>query len=116
MTTHIILTVDLPENRVARKREQLENLAAAVQLYAQPGQVIVDFCAGSGHLGILVAYLLPQCRILLVENKEESIRRAENRIEQLGLQNVTVYQVWILFSAFLHCFQLTLNGILGVIL
>ena len=60
---------------------------------AEAGNVIVDFCAGGGHLGILLAYLLPDCHILLIENKEESIRRAMDRVLKLDLRNITLYQV-----------------------
>jgi len=38
---------ELPEKRVPRKCEQLENLAAAVRAIARPGDVIVDFCSGA---------------------------------------------------------------------
>ncbi|WAQ99326.1 GSTCD-like protein [Mya arenaria] len=40
----------LPEKRVSRKCEQLENLATAVQSLAKPGDVIVDFCSGACNL------------------------------------------------------------------
>ena len=83
----------LPANRISRKCEQLENLCCAVTSIAKPGQVIVDFCAGGGHLGILLAYLLPDCQVLLIENKEESIRRALERVQKLQLKNITLYQV-----------------------
>lgn len=83
---------ELPLSRVARKCEQLENLARAVTHIASSGNIIVDFCSGGGHLGILLAHLLPQCQILLVENKEESLERGQRRIEELGLTNVMLYQ------------------------
>lgn len=84
--------IELPEKRVARKCEQLENLATAVQAIASPGDVIVDFCSGAGHLGIIIAYLLPNCQVYLIENKEESLGRASQRVKQLRLDNVTLYQ------------------------
>ena len=37
---------ELPEKRVGKKCEQLENLATAVESLARPGDVIVDFCSG----------------------------------------------------------------------
>ena len=46
--------------------------------------VVVDFCSGGGHLGILVAHLLPGATVCLVENKEESLRRAVERVEAQG--------------------------------
>ncbi|CAH1164264.1 unnamed protein product [Phaedon cochleariae] len=83
----------LPEKRAARKFEQLENLAKAVVKLANGKKCrIVDFCSGSGHLGILVAYLLPACEIILVENKEQSLSRAKERMEILKLANITIVQ------------------------
>ena len=46
-----------------------------------------------GHVGILAAHLLPECQVILVETKAESIRRALNRIESLQLKNILIYQV-----------------------
>ncbi|XP_055893132.1 glutathione S-transferase C-terminal domain-containing protein-like [Biomphalaria glabrata] len=83
---------DVPESRMFRKCEQLENLATAVQALAKPGDILIDFCSGGGHLGILMAYLLQECNVFLVENKEESLLKACSRITSLGLQNVTLYQ------------------------
>lgn len=83
---------DLPEKRLQRKCEQLESMAQAVCMIARPGDVIVDFCSGGGHLGILLAYLLPKCKVILVENKEESISRAVTRIESLQQDNMLLYQ------------------------
>jgi len=83
---------NVPENRTHRKCQQLENLVTAVTSLASPGDVIVDFCSGGGHLGIVLAYLLPQCQVHLVENKEESLLRARARLAQLSLHNVTLFQ------------------------
>lgn len=55
--------------------------------------VIVDFCSGGGHLGILIAYLFPKCIVKLVENKEESLDMAIKRITELKLKNVLLYKV-----------------------
>ncbi|EFA06891.1 glutathione S-transferase C-terminal domain-containing protein [Tribolium castaneum] len=83
----------LPENRAYRKCDQLENLAKAViKLTGGKQMKIVDFCSGSGHLGILLAFLLPQCTIILVENKELSLVRAKERIEKMNLTNLVILQ------------------------
>ncbi|XP_063225131.1 glutathione S-transferase C-terminal domain-containing protein homolog [Bacillus rossius redtenbacheri] len=82
----------LPVQRQERKAQQLENLAKAVLKIAQPGHIIVDFCSGSGHLGIVLAHLLPRCQVVLLENKEESLGRARERVARLGLPNVTFCQ------------------------
>ncbi|KAJ9595097.1 hypothetical protein L9F63_013623 [Diploptera punctata] len=83
---------NLPAVRMERKGQQLENLAKAVLKLARPGHTIVDFCSGSGHLGIVLAYFLPRCKIILLENKEESLSRAQQRVYKLKLTNVMFYQ------------------------
>lgn len=83
---------NLPMKRLVRKKQQLENLVYEVLLMAEPDDVIVDFCSGTGHLGIVLAYLLPQCQVILLENKEESLNRAEERVRKLNLENVMLYQ------------------------
>lgn len=82
----------LPDDRVLRKTQQLENLAIAVMKIAKKGDRIVDFCSGGGHLGILLAYLLPNCSVVLLENKENSLKRAEVRVKELNLTNVSFIQ------------------------
>ncbi|XP_013200963.2 glutathione S-transferase C-terminal domain-containing protein homolog [Amyelois transitella] len=82
----------LPDERVIRKSQQLENLALAILEIAKDGDIIVDFCSGSGHLGILVAHLLPKCTIILLENKEQSLLRARSRVHEMGLHNVLFFQ------------------------
>lgn len=82
----------LPEKRLQRKKEQLECLAESVLNIANPGDRIIDFCCGAGHLGILLAYLLPECQIILLENKEESLMRARERVDLLQLGNVRLCQ------------------------
>lgn len=82
----------LPDKRVKRKTQQLENLALAVLKIAKDKDVIVDFCSGSGHLGILIAYLLPNCTIILLDNKEQSLLRARERVHNMKLKNVYLFQ------------------------
>ncbi|XP_056633220.1 glutathione S-transferase C-terminal domain-containing protein homolog [Diorhabda sublineata] len=83
----------LPKTRAGRKSEQLENLSKAVMKIAKKNEYkIVDFCSGSGHLGILLGVLLPNCQVILVENKERSLSRAEETIKKLSLTNVSLVQ------------------------
>lgn len=83
---------ELPQRRLQRKKDQLESLAREVIRIARPGDRIVDFCSGTGHLGIILAYKLPQCTIYLLENKEESLIRARSRVQKLRLANVRFFQ------------------------
>lgn len=82
----------LPQTRLNRKKDQLQSLAQEVIKIAKPGNRIVDFCSGAGHLGILIAYKLPECQIILLENKEESLMRAKQRVDTLQLENVSFFQ------------------------
>ncbi|XP_076830730.1 glutathione S-transferase C-terminal domain-containing protein [Brachyhypopomus gauderio] len=78
--------------RAVRKQQQLNNLVAMVMEMARPGHTIVDFCSGGGHVGIVLAHTLPQCQVILIENKEESLMRARERSSRLGLKNVSFIQ------------------------
>lgn len=82
----------LPKKRAARKCEQLENLVKPIIKLAKQNYTIVDFCSGSGHLGLLIAVCLTDCTIVLIENKERSLLRAKDRVESLKLNNVTLLQ------------------------
>lgn len=82
----------LPLTRLRRKKQQLQNLLKPVLKLAKAGDTIVDFCSGSGHLGILIAYFLPNCTVILLDNKEESLNRAKLRVERLKLTNVRFCQ------------------------
>uniref|UniRef100_A0A673N8R4 Glutathione S-transferase C-terminal domain-containing protein n=1 Tax=Sinocyclocheilus rhinocerous TaxID=307959 RepID=A0A673N8R4_9TELE len=76
-----------------RKQQQLNNLVAMVTELARPGHTVVDFCSGGGgHIGIVLAYTLPKCQVILIENKEESLVRARDRSAQLGLTNIGFIQ------------------------
>ncbi|XP_070781057.1 glutathione S-transferase C-terminal domain-containing protein [Enoplosus armatus] len=78
--------------RAVRKRQQLNNLVAMVTQLARPGYTVVDFCSGTGHVGIVLAHTLPDCKVLLIENKEESLVRAQSRGAELGLKNIGFIQ------------------------
>uniref|UniRef100_A0A667XR46 Glutathione S-transferase C-terminal domain-containing protein n=1 Tax=Myripristis murdjan TaxID=586833 RepID=A0A667XR46_9TELE len=78
--------------RAVRKRQQLNNLVAMVTELARPGYTVVDFCSGGGHVGIVLAHTLPDCQVILIENKEESLVRAKSRSAELGLANIGFIQ------------------------
>ncbi|XP_060782454.1 glutathione S-transferase C-terminal domain-containing protein isoform X2 [Neoarius graeffei] len=82
----------MSDTRAVRKRQQLNNLVAMAKELAAPDHTIVDFCSGGGHVGIVLAHTLPQCQVILIENKEESLIRARDRSSQLGLQNISFIQ------------------------
>ncbi|XP_074946821.1 glutathione S-transferase C-terminal domain-containing protein isoform X2 [Phalacrocorax aristotelis] len=82
----------MSRDRALRKQQQLNNLVAAVTKLAKPGDVIVDFCSGGGHVGIVLAHMMPSCQVVLIENKELSLIRAKDRSDELGLNNIWFIQ------------------------
>jgi len=62
-----VLPCGVPDKRATRKLQQLENIAAAVKdlirSTSSESSVIVDFCSGGGHVGILLAYLFPSYQV-----------------------------------------------------
>lgn len=81
---------DLNVGRSLRKRQQIENMVTYITSLLKAGDKVVDFCSGGGHLGIVIAYLRKDCKVTLVENKEESINKALSRIQRLNLANISV--------------------------
>ncbi|XP_043917239.1 glutathione S-transferase C-terminal domain-containing protein [Protopterus annectens] len=82
----------MSQERALRKQQQLNNLISVVTKFAKPGFTIVDFCSGGGHVGIALAYTVPSCKVILIENKVESLVRARQRCVELGLNNVWFIQ------------------------
>ncbi|XP_078387179.1 glutathione S-transferase C-terminal domain-containing protein isoform X2 [Cetorhinus maximus] len=82
----------LSSERALRKQQQLDNIISIVAKLAKPGDTIVDFCSGGGHVGIVLAHILPLCQVILVENKEESLVRGKDRCDDLRLNNIWFVQ------------------------
>ncbi|XP_030420360.1 glutathione S-transferase C-terminal domain-containing protein isoform X2 [Gopherus evgoodei] len=82
----------MSSDRALRKQQQLNNLVSMVTKLSKPGDVIVDFCSGGGHVGIVLAHMLPSCQVVLIENKELSLVRAKDRSDELGLHNIWFIQ------------------------
>lgn len=38
-----------------------------------PGDIVVEFCAGSGYVALPLACLFPQCTFVLLDKKEPSL-------------------------------------------
>ncbi|CAH0481887.1 unnamed protein product [Peronospora belbahrii] len=80
----------LPIERARNKRQQVDNLAVFLQTILRPGDVIVEFCAGSGYVALPLACLFPQCTFVLLEKKEHSLAIAKKRIAAAHLTNVEI--------------------------
>lgn len=78
----------LPEERIARKREQIENVGAYLDALVRPGDVVVDFCCGGGHQSLPLAAARPDATFVLLDAKKRSLDVAAARVKALGLTNV----------------------------
>ncbi|KAE9244926.1 hypothetical protein PF004_g5475 [Phytophthora fragariae] len=77
--------------RARNKRHQVDNLAIFLQRILRPGDVVVEFCAGSGYVALPLACLFPQCTFVLLDKKEPSLAIAEERIAAAQLTNVEIF-------------------------
>ncbi|CAG11486.1 unnamed protein product, partial [Tetraodon nigroviridis] len=101
--------------RAVRKRQQLNNMVVMVTELARPGYTVVDFCSGTGHVGIVLAHTLPDCQVILIENKEESLLRAQSRSSELGLKNIAFIQANLdYFTGPFHIGNVHYTGVLFV--
>lgn len=57
---------------------------------------VVDFCAGCGHLGLLIAAVFPSVSVTLVDVKPIALQIAAKRAEAGGLTNVQTVQSTVL--------------------
>lgn len=83
---------ELSQDRAQHKWCQIEAmLRIIVPLMEEYGwSRIVEFGAGSGHLGLAIASLRPSSQVTLLERKEYACQQARNRMTEAGLKNVTV--------------------------
>ncbi|TMW62480.1 hypothetical protein Poli38472_005098 [Pythium oligandrum] len=81
----------LPPERIRKKRHQVENLAVFLQRLLRPGDVVVEFCAGSGYVALPLACMFHDCTFVILDKKEPSLAIAEERIAAAKLTNVEVF-------------------------
>jgi hypothetical protein len=94
------------KQRLDRKRDQLTGLVhvigALIQVRdlflachntetsidtCQPGDVVVDFCAGGGHLTLVLAHLFPHNQFVLLDKNDVSAVLALTRVKRVSLIN-----------------------------
>jgi len=83
---------NLPSDRALRKRQQIENMMIHIDRLLPEHGVAVDFCAGGGHVGLVLAMLRPDARVVLLDRKPISLAFAQRRITELNLRNVKIVQ------------------------
>jgi hypothetical protein len=80
--------------RAERKEAQLLSMMRCIlPLVSEKRQdeafTIVDFGGGSGHLGIPLALLLPNCRVIVVDFNQRSLRLLQTKVETVMRQLAT---------------------------
>ena len=83
----------IPAQRAQKKRWQVESLWRVVSLLVDPAQpaVVVDFCGGSGHVGLPLAVLLPHCKVIVADINVESLEMVRVRATSAGLTNLETW-------------------------
>jgi hypothetical protein len=78
------------DTRIARKRSQIDSFVALIDAMNLPdASIIVDFCCGSSGLTLPLAYCFPEFTFVGVDLKQKALDIMTERIEALGLDNVT---------------------------
>lgn len=96
----------LKGKRLTGKRWQLENAMQLAKSLLKGDEIVVDFCSGSGHLSIPMAYEFPGCRFILVERNPIPVEIGKKRIKDAGLKNIEFCNSYI--QDFYQDFQLGL--------
>lgn len=90
---------ELEGSREVNKKQQVQALMNAIlpmvdAIFEANGVDpihIVDIGAGSGHVGLVVAWMRPSsCRVTLLERKEYACRQGKRRALEAGLANVEI--------------------------
>ncbi len=58
-----------------RKQQQIQSLLDVVAGLVRDGDVVVEFGGGGGHVALVLAYMLPTCKIVLMDRKIMSLAR-----------------------------------------
>lgn len=85
----------LEGKRLRGKRWQLENIIQLAGSLLKGGETVVDFCSGSGHLSIPMAYIFPDCHFVLVERNAVPLKIGKSRITDAGLTNIEMCNCYI---------------------
>ncbi|GMI07023.1 hypothetical protein TrVE_jg288 [Triparma verrucosa] len=77
-----------------KKRQQISNMLSQILSLLPPPSsnhplTAVDFCCGSGHVGIVLAYLRPDITVTFLDCNPVALAHAKTRSSQLNLKNST---------------------------
>jgi SAM-dependent methyltransferase len=95
-TDYLLGSTDAEHDRLIRQAVRLAPITD--QLFREagigPGQQVLDLGSGVGDVAILLARIVgPAGRIVGIERDPRSIRRARQRVGELGLDNVTFREI-----------------------
>jgi len=85
----------LSDSRAIRKRWQIENFVQIAQSLLRGDELVVDFCSGSGHLSLPMAYIFPNCHFIIVERNPIPLDIGKKRIKDSGIKNVEMFNGYI---------------------
>lgn len=88
------LSYGVPGPRASRKRQQIVNMVHAIASHKRISSTLhfVDFCAGCGHVGLVIAALFPAWRVTILDSKPNALAIARARANDAGLSNVRIFE------------------------
>lgn len=79
----------LPASRADKKRAQIDHMVRGFScLKLEDQSVVVDFCSGGGHLGLVLAAMFPTITVLCLDRNPRNCARVVQRKAEAGLTNV----------------------------
>ena len=74
--------------KIGRKRSQVQSMLALILPMVNDGETAVEFACGSGYIGLVLAALRPQVRVVLMDQNPVSIQYTKSRAAAAHLTNV----------------------------
>ena len=74
--------------KIGKKRSQVQSMLQLILPMVNDGDTAVEFAAGSGYIGLALAALRPNVRVVLMDQNPVSVQYAQARAIQANLSNV----------------------------
>ena len=74
--------------KIEKKRNQVQSMLQIILPLIQDGETAVEFAAGSGYIGLVLAALRPKVHVILMDQNPVSIQFTKNRAAKANLKNV----------------------------